>query len=158
MRQSNNLNRLQRDLRHALDADPAAHSYITSSNRRQSLAFALAGILYMLRYQKNSRIMALATVTAVATALWLHVDAISWAALSLAIALVWTAEFANAAIEAAVDLVTPTYHPQAKTAKDVAAGAVLVAALAAAIVGVCILGPPIMAKLQLALSSYAGST
>ena len=149
---------LQRDLRRALQADPAANSYHTSSNRLQSLAFALAGFAYMARHQKNTRLMALATIAVVLAGLWLSVDASGWIALVLAIALVWLAEFLNAAIEAAVNLAAPTYHPLARTAKDVAAGAVLVAAVAAAVLGAIILGPPTLDKLNVLLTSYSGAT
>ncbi len=152
MKRSSAPKQFQRDLRRAVESDPAASSYHTSSNRLQSLAFALAGFAYMLRYQKNTRIMALATITVVVAGLWLRIDANGWAALCLAIALVWVAEFANAAIEAAVNLAAPTYHPLAKTAKDVAAGAVLVAAVSAAIVGALILGPPLLEQLKSALT------
>ena len=148
MRRSSVPKRFQRDLRSAVEMDPAADSYRVSSNRLQSLAFALAGFAYMLRYQKNTRIMALATIIVIGAGLWLGIDANGWAALSLAIALVWLAEFLNAAIEAAVNLAAPTYHPLAKTAKDVAAGAVLAAAISAAIVGALILGPPLLEQLN----------
>jgi diacylglycerol kinase len=60
--------------------------------------------------------------------------------------MVFTAEFINTAIEAVVDLASPVNHPLAKVGKDVGAGAVLVAALAAALVGLLILGPPLWAR------------
>jgi diacylglycerol kinase len=65
----------------------------------------------------------------------------------LTIALVWSAEFFNTAIEAVVDLASPVQHPLAKTGKDVGAAAVLIAALAAILVGLLILGPPLWAKI-----------
>jgi len=61
--------------------------------------------------------------------------------------MVFMAEFINTAIEAVVDLASPVHHPLAKVGKDVGAGAVLVAAIAAALVGLLILGPPLWAKL-----------
>ena len=149
---------MQRHLRRTLETDSAAAGFRASSNRLESLAFALAGIVYMLRFQKNTRIMALATISVVSAGLWLRVDSSSWAVLSLAIALVWISEFVNAAVEAAVNLSMPNQHSLAKTAKDVAAGAVLVASLAAAIVGAFILGPPLLEKLQFAWTPYLGST
>jgi diacylglycerol kinase len=63
--------------------------------------------------------------------------------------MVFTAEFINTALEAVVDLASPVQHPLAKVGKDAGAGAVLVAALAAIVVGLLILGPPLWAKLQL---------
>src|SRR4030095_5345453 len=70
----------------------------------------------------------------------------------LTIAMVFTAEFINTAIEAVVDLASPVHHPLAKVGKDVGAGAVLVAALAGVVVGLLILGPPLWAKLVLLFS------
>jgi diacylglycerol kinase len=72
-----------------------------------------------------------------------------WAVLLLTIALVWTAEFINSALEAVVDLASPQHHPLAKVGKDVGAAAVLIAALTSIIVGLLILGPPLWEKLQI---------
>jgi diacylglycerol kinase len=63
--------------------------------------------------------------------------------------MVFTAEFINTAIEAVVDLASPVQHPLAKVGKDVGAGAVLVSALAAALIGLLILGPPLWARVVL---------
>jgi diacylglycerol kinase len=65
---------------------------------------------------------------------------------------VFVAEFLNTAIETVVDLASPEIHPLAKIGKDVGAAAVLVAALAAILVGLLILGPPLWAKLTLLFS------
>jgi diacylglycerol kinase len=67
-----------------------------------------------------------------------------WAILVLAIGLVWTAEFVNSALEAIVDLASPEMHPLARVGKDVGAAAVLIAALIAALIGLFILGPPLL--------------
>ena len=81
--------------------------------------------------------------------LWLRLPPRDWAVLILTIAMVFSAEFVNTAIEAVVDLASPDKHPLAKIGKDVGAGAVLVAALAAVLIGLLILGPPLWAKLVL---------
>jgi diacylglycerol kinase len=128
--------------------NPDDYSMITSPNRVQSLGYALAGWLYMLRYQKNTRIMSVASVGIVAVALWLQIDLTRWALLVLTITMVWMAEFLNAAVEAVVNLVTPEFHPMAKVAKDVAAAAVLLGAVASVLVGLLILGPPLLDKLR----------
>jgi diacylglycerol kinase len=128
--------------------NPEDYSMITSPNRVQSLGYALAGWLYMLRYQKNTRIMSVASVGIVAVALWLQIDFTRWALLVLTITMVWMAEFLNAAVEAVVNLVTPEFHPMAKVAKDVAAAAVLLGAVASVLVGLLILGPPLLDKLR----------
>jgi diacylglycerol kinase len=67
--------------------------------------------------------------------------------LILVIAGVWAAEFFNTALEVVVDLATQEQHPLAKVGKDVGAAAVLIAAVAAAIVGILILGPPLYDKI-----------
>jgi diacylglycerol kinase len=68
--------------------------------------------------------------------------------------MVFTAEFINTAIEAVVDLASPVQHPLAKVGKDVGAGAVLVSALAAALIGLLILGPPLWARM---VTLFAGN-
>lgn len=102
----------------------------------------------MLRFQTNTRIMGAATVALLIAGWWTGIDTLRWAVLVLAMALVWIAEFINAAIEAATNIASPTFHPMAKIAKDVAAGAVLVASLAALLIGALILAPPLFDKLS----------
>jgi diacylglycerol kinase len=80
---------------------------------------------------------------------WLHLSMSDWAVLLLTIALVWTAEFINTALEAVVDLASPQQHPLAKVGKDVGAAAVLIAALTSILVGLLILGPPLLEKLKI---------
>lgn len=70
-----------------------------------------------------------------------------WAILSTTIAMVWTAEFLNTALEIVVDLASPDLHPLARAGKDVGAAAVLIAAISAVITGVIILGPPLIEKI-----------
>jgi undecaprenol kinase/diacylglycerol kinase (ATP) len=78
---------------------------------------------------------------------WLRIGIKDWVPLIVAAGLVWTAELINTALEAAIDLASPQEHSLAKTSKDVSAGAVLLAAAAAALVGILILGPPLLARL-----------
>ena len=80
--------------------------------------------------------------------LWLKLSLQDWAIIILTAALVFTAEFINTSIEAIVDLATQEHHPLAKVGKDVGAAAVLVAALAAILIGLLILGPPLWEKLK----------
>ena len=133
--------RLRNHWRRGIETDPREHSPMTSESRLNSFGFSLAGCAYMLRHQKNTRIMLLATAGAVAAGVWLGIDARDWALLALAAGLVWVSEFINAAVEIAVDLHSPGLHPLARLAKDVAAGAVLLAALTALVVGGLILLP-----------------
>ncbi len=142
---------LRRQVKGALEADPNAYGMPSSANRFRSFAYALSGCAYMLRYQKNTRIMLAATALVVMLGLWLELDFRDWSLLLLTKALVWVAEFINAAIEAVVDLSSPQYHALAKVAKDVAAGAVLLASLFALIIGLSLLGPPLLDKMAAAL-------
>lgn len=119
------------------------------ASRYHSFRHAFRGWWYVIRTQKNAWLHAIITSLVVAMALWLHVSAQDWAVLVLTIALVWSAEFFNTAIEAVVDLASPVQHPLAKTGKDVGAAAVLIAALAAILVGLLILAPPLWQKIAL---------
>lgn len=127
--------------------NPDEYGLKVSPNRVESLGYALAGWLYMLRYQKNTRIMSVSTIFIFVLALWLQVDFTSIAILVLTITGVWMAEFLNAAVEAVVNLASPGFHPMAKVAKDVAAAAVLLGAVASIVVGLLLLGPPLLDKL-----------
>jgi len=89
------------------------------------------------------RFHAVAAIIVVLLALWLRIDVAGWLWLSAAIALVFMAELINTAVERAVELAAAGLHPLAKIAKDAAAGAVLVAAIFAAIAGLAVLGPPL---------------
>jgi diacylglycerol kinase (ATP) len=108
-----------------------------------SFRFAFEGWSYVLRSQHNAWIHTVATIVVLILALWLRVSRLEWAILILTIAFVWSAEFANTALEAVIDLISPEKHPLAKIAKDVAAGAVLVSACAAVLIGLLLLGPPL---------------
>jgi diacylglycerol kinase len=125
---------------------PDAHSFAVSHNRVVSLGYALAGWLYMLRWQKNTRLQAVASIAVLALALWLQVGRLELALLVLTITIVWMAEFINAAVEAVVNLASPDYHDMAKVAKDVAAAAVLLGVVASVIIGLLVLLPPLIEK------------
>ncbi len=115
--------------------------------RVKSFHYAFAGWWFVLRTQPNAWIHATVTVAVVLLGLWLRLSRTDWAILILTFTAVWMAEFINTAIEAVVDLASPTPHPLAKTAKDVAAAAVLVGACGAVLIGLLILGPPLWARL-----------
>lgn len=118
-------------------------------SRIHAFGHAFRGWWYVLRTQRNAWIHALATTMVVLLAAWLKLPARDWAALILAVALVWTAEFINTALEAVVDLASPQHHPLAKVGKDVGAAAVLIAALISVVVGLLILGPPLWQRIKL---------
>src|SRR5215471_19301389 len=101
----------------------------------------------MLRYQKNVRIQAIATIVVFAVGLWLQLPPISWAILIMMITMNWMAEFFNAALEAVVNLASPEIHPMARVAKDVAAATALLTAVASLIVGALVMGPPLLERI-----------
>lgn len=113
----------------------------------ESFRHAFAGLAHALRTQRNARIHVLVAVAVIVLGAALGLESIKLAMLVLTIGFVFAAELFNTVVEAMIDLVTEEYHPLAKTAKDVAAGAVLIAATTAVIVGVLLLGPPLMIRL-----------
>jgi diacylglycerol kinase len=118
-----------------------------SSGRLDSFRHAFAGWSELIRGTPNARIHLAIGLAAVVVGLWLGLSLTDWAILWVTIGLVFTAEFLNSALEAAVDLTSPEIQPLAKTAKDIAAGGVLFAAFVAVIVGLLILGPPLAQRL-----------
>ena len=122
-------------------------TYPRSRSRLASFRYAVAGLAHVLRTQRNAWIHAVASLFVVVLAFWLQLGLTQWAALVLAMAMVWMAEFVNSALEAIVDLASPDVHPLAKVGKDVGAAAVLIAAVSAALVGLLILGPPLGQRL-----------
>lgn len=115
-------------------------------SRANSFRNAFAGWWYVLSTQRNAWIHAIINLFAFLIAYWVRLDARDWALIILASALVWTAEFINTALEAVVDLHSPEQHPLAKVGKDVGAAGVLIAAGAAFLIGLLILGPPLWEK------------
>jgi diacylglycerol kinase len=122
-------------------------TFITA--RLAAFGHAFRGWWYVLRTQHNAWIHSLVATLVILVGFWLRLSPGNWAIIVLTIAMVFTAEFINTAIEAVVDLAMPMHHPLAKVGKDVGAGAVLVSALAGVVIGFLILGPPLWAKLML---------
>ncbi len=117
--------------------------------RYHSFGHAFRGWRHVFKTQHNAWIHSGVATLVLIVGLWLGLSPRDWAVIVLTIAIVFTAEFINTAIEAVVDLASPVQHPLAKVGKDVGAGAVLIAALAAVLVGLLILGPPLWARLVL---------
>jgi diacylglycerol kinase (ATP) len=101
----------------------------------ESFNYAFEGIIHVLRTQRNMRIHFLVAVVVLVTALAANVNRLELIALLLAIAFVLIAEMLNTAIEGAIDVATTSFDPMAKLAKDIAAGAVLIATINAVAVG-----------------------
>ncbi len=116
-------------------------------SRVESFRHALRGWSYVMRTQRNAWIHGIAATLVFIVGVWLQLPARDWAVLILTISMVFAAEFLNTAIEAVADLATKEQHPLAKVGKDVGAAAVLIAALAAVLIGLLILGPPLWARL-----------
>jgi diacylglycerol kinase (ATP) len=95
----------------------------------------------LVRTQANARIHLGISVIVVGAGFYYGLSRGEWCAVVAAIGLVWTAEGLNTAIEAVVDLVSPEYHELAGRAKDLAAGAVLCASIAAGVIGALIFWP-----------------
>ncbi|HVK08409.1 MAG TPA: diacylglycerol kinase family protein [Gemmataceae bacterium] len=114
---------------------------LTFTGRLRSVRYAVRGIGVMVRSQHNAWLHAAATVLVIALGLGLGVSAADWCWLVLAMMAVWTAEALNTAFEFLTDVASPTFHPVAGKAKDVAAGAVLISAVGSVVIGLLVFGP-----------------
>jgi diacylglycerol kinase len=121
-----------------------ARSAIPQSGFFRSFLFAGQGVWHVVRTQRNMRIHLLVGLAAVTTGLFLHIGAADWACVLTVVGLVLTAETLNTVVEALVDLSTDEFHPLAKAAKDMAAGAVLISSAAAVGVGVAVFLPRLL--------------
>lgn len=118
-------------------------------SRLRSFGYAFSGWWHVIRTQRNAWIHAVVSLLTIAVSFWLKLPPGDWALIILAIAMVWTAEFINTALEAVVDLASNhERHTLARVSKDVGAAAVLIAALASMLIGLLILGPPLWAKIH----------
>jgi diacylglycerol kinase (ATP) len=117
-----------------------------------SFNYAIEGVVYALRTQRNMRIHVGAAFVVLLAALLLHLDRVSLLALIFAMALVFVTELINTAVEAAVDLATEHFDPMAKVAKDVAAGGVLMATITAVAIGYLTMFDPLRVVAQGGLS------
>jgi diacylglycerol kinase (ATP) len=113
--------------------------------RIRSFGYAFAGIGHGLRTQANLRIHFLAAAGVIIAGLLFQLSTVEWAILVVTIMIVLSAELFNSAIEAAVDRMGSETHPLSRIAKDMAAGAVLISAIGAVIVGLLIFGPRLLA-------------
>ncbi|WP_328284409.1 diacylglycerol kinase family protein [Paenibacillus tarimensis] len=107
----------------------------------RSFGYAASGIVSAVRREPNMRIHVAAAGSVTVLGALLGITRLEWAILLLAMGMVITTELINTAVERAVDLCTLEPHPLAKAAKDTAAGAVLAAAVFAAVIGVVIIIP-----------------
>jgi diacylglycerol kinase len=123
-------------------------------SRARSFKYAFRGLWYVIRTQRNAWIHALVSIAVILIGLWLQLVPHDWAVIILAIAMVWTAEFLNTALEAVVDMASPQVHPLARVGKDVGAAAVLIAAILSVFIGLLILGPPLWERIQKIITHF----
>jgi diacylglycerol kinase len=125
---------------------PMRTSYLTG--RLRSFGHAFRGLWILVRSQHNARIHAAAAILVVAAGVLARISPPEWALIALAVVCVWATEALNTSLEFLVDLVSPDLHSLAAKAKDVAAGAVLIAAVGSLIVGVLVFGPHVLRVLE----------
>ena len=124
-------------------------------NHIDSFRFAVEGIVHVFRTQRHMRFHFFTVVVVLALGLLYRLNHVEMAVLFLAVSGVLITEMLNTAVESVVDMVTQAYHPLAKLAKDIAAGAVLIAAITAAMVGITIfLGEHRIPQLRIAASAH----
>ena len=111
------------------------------ADRARSFRYAFSGIGYMLRSQHNAWVHLAITVAVCLAGWWFGVSAADWRWLIVAIVLVWVAETVNTAFEYLCDVVSPEFHVSVARAKDIAAGAVLICAGGAALIGISTFWP-----------------
>ena len=109
---------------------------------------AFRGIWYALRTQRNARVHVSIALLAILMGAVLHISAVEFAMIFVAITGVFIAEMFNTVFELCIDLASPDYHPLAKIAKDVAAGAVLLSAMLSVVIGLFVFGPHLWDRLH----------
>lgn len=110
-------------------------------DRIRSVKCACHGLFIMLKYEHNAWIHTLATALIFFAGIYLGFTRSDWCWIVLAVVAVWTAETLNTAFEFLADVASPNFHPMVEKAKDVAAGAVLIASIGAVLIGLLVIGP-----------------
>lgn len=110
-------------------------------SRIQSFRYAIAGLSYMLKDERNAQIHTFVTIIVLALGVALKISNTEWCIIIIVSGLVFASEAFNSSIERLVDKVTPEFNEMAKNIKDLAAGGVLISALAAAVTGILIFLP-----------------
>lgn len=118
------------------------------ADRIRSIRYASHGIVIMLKSEHNAWVHTLATFLVIGFGWYFELSWYEWCWIILAIVTVWTAEALNTAFEFLADVASPNFHPLVEKAKDVAAGAVLIASIGAVAVGAVIFGPHFFSWIQ----------
>jgi diacylglycerol kinase len=113
----------------------------------KKFAFAISGILWSARNQNSFWIHLPITVAVISLAAWLRIDPWRWVAVLFAITIVWSVELLNTSIELLVKVLHPEHDERIGQALDAAAGAVLVSSIGAVIIGLIVLGLPLLRAL-----------
>lgn len=113
----------------------------------RSMLHAWNGLVHTFRTQRNATIHLVSGTAVLLVGVWLGLGTVPLSVLVLTIGAVIAGETINTTVEAIVDLLSPEWHAQAKIAKDVAAGAVLILSLTAVVIGLLILGPPLWERI-----------
>ena len=113
-------------------------------DRVTSFRNAFNGMAILLSSQTNARLHLIATVAVVALGYYFQISVNEWILITIAIAMVFSAELFNTAMERLADVIDPEYNPKIKTIKDLAAAGVLMTALGAAIIGIFLFGSRII--------------
>ncbi|MCP9764623.1 diacylglycerol kinase family protein [Lacihabitans soyangensis] len=113
------------------------------SKMLRSFKFAFVGMAHLVRFENNAQFHFLATLLVIFAGYWLNIDRNEWIIIIFAMALVWSAEAFNSAIEKLCDKVETEQDPLIGKVKDMAAAGVLFLAIAAAVVGCIIFLPKI---------------
>ena len=109
--------------------------------RLKSFSYALQGLAHLLRTQPNARVHLLAALLVCGAGMVVGLSRAEWLWIVVAIVLVWSAEAFNSALEQLADVLHPEQHPGIGRAKDMAAAAVLIAAVGAAVIGMLVFVP-----------------
>lgn len=112
--------------------------------RLRSFKFAFKGLAWVFTHEKNAQFHLLATVVVLGISYLLGLSTFEWLCIVIAIGIVLLSELLNTAIEKLADFVSQEQHPQIGIAKDVAAGAVLIATLTAVVIGLIIFTPKVL--------------
>ena len=130
-----------------LKRQPPARIRFTVRGRFKSFVYACRGLRWLVQEEHNARLHLAASGAVIVVGFALNISLEDWRWLVLAMTLVWVTEALNTAIEDLCDHVCADFEPSIGRVKDLAAGAVLVASIAAAMIGALTLGPPLIARI-----------
>lgn len=143
--QSDMASKLSTSAGHQLERSQRVKAWRVATSIGVSFKYAAAGVTYAFNTQRNFRIHCVMGTLAISIGALLRLSSVEMAVICITSGLVLTLELLNTAIESVVDLtVGQTYHELAKIAKDCAAGAVLISALASVLVGFCLVVPKLL--------------